>query len=141
MAVKINARDLAEIGIALSFADGDIDPSEVAMLLLAMADLGIDEGSANAAVDAAVDRIEGGCDVDEMLARACAAVPVKLRPAVFEACVHILMGDGQLAEAEVQRLVAVKSLLAVDDAVVIRVIASAAVSAFEACGGLEVARA
>jgi uncharacterized tellurite resistance protein B-like protein len=130
---------LAEIGVALSHVDGDIDPREIAMTVLALEDLGVKPEAAEAAIDAAIAKIESGADVDLLLASACAAVPSKARPSVFEACAHILMGDGVLSDAEVLRLAAVKSLLGLDDALAFKIVASAAISAAASDDGLEIA--
>jgi hypothetical protein len=141
MAARINAADIARIGASLSFADGDVDPQEVACLLLALEDLGVAADAAQAAVDAAIDELDGGADPDELLARSCAEVPAKVRPVVFEACAHIVMGDGVLAGSEVQRLAAVKLLLGIDDGMALQIVAAAAVSAVESLGGLEISAA
>lgn len=139
MALNSNTiNDIARIGIALSFADGDIDEKEVAMLMLALGDLGVSDDAAQAAIEAATSEVEKSKSVDALIASSCAAIPSKARPTVFEACAHVLMGDGVFGEAEVQRLAAVKGLLAIDDAVAFRVIASAAVSCAEDNEGLTV---
>lgn len=129
---------IAEIGVALSYADGDVDSREIAMLLLALEDLCGSASEAERAVDAAVAKIEAGADVDELLAAASKRVSAGDRPSVFEACAHVLLGDGVLTEAEVQRLAAMKALLAVDDALAFRIVASVAAAAHEANGGLEI---
>lgn len=125
----MKAEQLATIGMCLSYADGDVDPSEIAYLMLAMGDMGISEADAEAAIDAAGAKIESGAKVDELLAVALKAVAAKQRPAIFELCAHVLMGDGRFTEAEAQRLAAVRMLLGLDEAVAYKIVAAASVEA------------
>lgn len=125
----MKAESIATIGVCLSYVDGDIDPGEIACLMLAMDDLGISESAAEAAIDAATAQVQSAKNVDELLATTVATIPAKQRPALFELCAHVLMGDGQFSEAESQRLAAMRGLLGVDESVALRIVVAAAADA------------
>jgi len=117
----------AVICVALSHADGDVDPRELGALALALRDLGMSRSASEKAVERAVHAVSGEADrLDRMLAAACKRIPARLRPAVFETAAHVVLADGHLGDAECLRLAALRGMLALPEPVAFAVVASAA---------------
>jgi uncharacterized tellurite resistance protein B-like protein len=116
---------LATVCAAMSFADGDVDPAEIAAFHLVARDLGATPSAAAKMIDSAVARVSAvGAVPEELIGEACRKLPKGNHPALFEAAVHVLVADGELANAECLRLAALAEFLDVPTAVVIASIAS-----------------
>jgi uncharacterized tellurite resistance protein B-like protein len=116
---------LAAICAAMSFADGDVDPAEIAAFHLVAQDLGATPSAAAKMIGSAVARVSAaGAVPEELIGEACRRLPKGNHPALFEAAVHVLVADGELANAECLRLAALAEFLDVPAAAVIASVAS-----------------
>lgn len=112
------------IAAALAACDG-VDQNEIAAFLLAAEDLGIDEATADAAMDRRLAEIEAKpkC-VDQMLRDSCEAVPASQRRLAMELAVHVVMADHDLSAAEIWRLTATRILLDVSEETLLMMVAN-----------------
>lgn len=116
---------LATVCAAMSFADGDVDPAEIAAFHLVARDLGAKPMAASTMIADAVARVgAAGAVPEDMIAEACRGLSRTNRAALFEAAAHVLVADGELTDAECQRLAALASFLEIPTSVVIASIAS-----------------
>ena len=117
---------LATVCAAMSFADGDVDPSEIAAFHLVARDLGASPDAAAKLIGSAVARVSApGAVPEQLIGEACRRLPKGNHPALFEAAVHVLVADGELANAECLRLAALAEFLDVPTAAVIASVVSA----------------
>lgn len=116
---------LATICAAMSYADGDIDPAEIAAFHLVARDLGAKPLAASTMIADAVARVSAaGAVPEDLIADACRSLTAANRAALFEAAAHILVADGELTNAECQRLAALAAFLEIPTTVVIASVAS-----------------
>ncbi len=116
---------LATICAAMSYADGDVDPAEIAAFHLVARDLGAKPMAASTMIGDAIARVSApGANPEDMIAAACRGLSRANRPALFEAATHVLVADGELTDAECLRLGALASFLQIPASAVIASVAS-----------------
>lgn len=124
---KSQFHSFAVVCVGLSYADGDVDPSELGAFELAARDLGLAERDVDAVLDAAIGAVEAHSrDVDSLIAGECAKLPKATHAALFEAAAHTVFADGQLTDAECLRLAALRSFLGLSEAAAYAIVASVA---------------
>lgn len=120
-------KSFARVCLALNFLDGDLDPAELASFELVLQDLGISENEAAAIVDEAVTVVNGrATKLDELIQEECTALPKSVHASLFEAAAHMVLADGELTDAECQRLAALRAFLGLSEAAAYAVVASVA---------------
>jgi len=124
------------LGVCLSHADGDADPAELETLIAEVRDRQIDLERLREALDHVDRELKSGRSADAMLAEYAPRLTTKARHDAFAAFVNLLMSDGVLFEAEIQRLAMLKGLLAIDDRFALGAVARSAAAAAVRPGGL-----
>lgn len=124
------AKSFARVCLALSFLDGDVDPAELAAFELAIRDLGVPKSDVPGLIKSALRDIQAHArNLDGLLKAECARIPQGLHARLFEAAAHMVLADGELADAECQRLAALRAFLGLPEAAAIAAVASVAHSA------------
>ncbi|MFM2165068.1 MAG: Tellurite resistance protein TerB [Planctomycetota bacterium] len=124
------------LGVCLSHADGDADPAELETLIAEVRERQIDLARLREALDHVDRELKAGRSADAMLAEYAPRLTAKARNDAFVAFANLLMSDGILFEAEVQRLAMLKTLLAIDDRFALGAVARSAAAAAVRPGGL-----
>jgi hypothetical protein len=124
------------LGVCLSHADGESDPAELETLIAEVRERQLDLERLREALDHVDRELRSGRSADAMLSEYAPRLTTKARHDAFLAFANLLMSDGILFEAEVQRLAMLKQLLAVDDRIALGAMARSAAAAAVRPGGL-----
>jgi hypothetical protein len=124
------------LGVCLSHSDGESDPAEIDALIEEVRGQNIDVARMREALDWVDAELRGGRSADSVLAEFGPRLSERARHDAFATFAGLLMADGILFEAEVQRLAMLKQLLRIDDRVALGAVARAAAKAAVRDGGL-----
>ena len=124
---KSSLRSVARICLALSFLDGDVDPAEVAAFELAIRDLGVPKSEVANVIKSALRDVQSHArNLDGLISAECRKVPKAQHASLFEAAAHMVLADGELTDAECQRLAALRAFLGLPEAAAYAIVASVA---------------
>lgn len=124
---KTSLKSVARICLALSFLDGDVDPAEVAAFELAIRDLGVSKSEVAGVIKSALRDVQSHArNLDGLISAECKKIPKAQHPSLFEAAAHMVLADGELTDAECQRLAALRAFLGLPEAAAYAVVASVA---------------
>lgn len=124
---KSSLKSVARICLSLSFLDGDVDPSEVAAFELAIRDLGVPKSEVAEVIKSALRDVQSHArNLDGLISTECKKVPKALHASLFEAAAHMVLADGELTDAECQRLAALRAFIGLPEAAALAIVASVA---------------
>jgi uncharacterized tellurite resistance protein B-like protein len=124
---KSHLRSISRVCLALSYLDGDVDPAEVAAFELAIRDLGVSKSEVTEVIKAALREVQSHArNLDGLISAECRKIPKAQHASLFEAAAHMVLADGELTDAECQRLAALRAFLGLPEAAAYAIVASVA---------------
>lgn len=124
---KSHLNSTARVCLALSFLDGDVDPAEVAAFELAVRDLGVAKSDVAGLIKGALRDVQSHArNLDGLILAECKKIPKAQHASLFEAAAHMVLADGELTDAECQRLAALRAFLGLPEAAAYAIVASVA---------------
>ena len=124
---KSSLKSIARVCLSLSFLDGDVDPAEVAAFELAIRDLGASKSEVSDVIRAALRDVQSHArNLDGLISAECKKISKAQHASLFEAAAHMVLADGELTDAECQRLAALRAFLGLPEAAAYAIVASVA---------------
>lgn len=124
---KSSLKSISRICLALSFLDGDVDPAEVAAFELAIRDLGVSKSEVSELIKSALRDVQSHArNLDGLISSECKKISKSQHARLFEAAAHMVLADGELTDAECERLAALRAFLGLPEAAAYAIVASVA---------------